>query len=125
MQDKEYMRIAGIKHRATPKGKASILLRHAKHRSEKRQIAFDLDKEWIEEKIKKGKCELSNLNFDLKNSDDLQFNPFAPSIDKIDPKKGYTKNNCRVVLVCVNFGIGQWGIEVYTKVAKAVIDTQR
>lgn len=120
----EYMRIAGIKYRATAKGKANILLRHAKNRSEKRKIDFDLDKNWLVEKLNYGKCELSDIEFDFSSNGLSHFNPLSPSIDRIDPNKGYTKDNCRVVLVCVNFGIGQWGIDIYKKVAKAVINTQ-
>lgn len=124
MQDKEYMRLAGIKFRATAKGKRNILLRHAKNRSIKKNLPFDLDKNWIDIKLKNGKCELSNIDFQFTSDNDLHFNPFSPSIDRVDPKKGYTKDNCRVVLVCVNFGLGQWGMSTYLQVARAVIDTQ-
>ena len=116
------MRLAGIKYRATSKGKGNILLRHAKNRSIRKNIEFDLDKNWLNTKLDNGKCELSNLDFDFTNDNDLHFNPFSPSIDRIDPKKGYTKDNCRVVLVCANFGLGEWGMDIYLKVAKAIIE---
>ena len=125
MQHKEYMRLAGIKYRSTAKGKGNILLRHAQNRSQKNNLSYDLDKDWLDKKLSHGKCELSNISFDFSSKENLHFNPFAPSIDRIDPKQGYTKDNCRVVLVCVNFALGQWGLNTYLQVAKAVIDAQR
>jgi len=103
MQDKEYMRLAGIKFRATAKGKRNILLRHAKNRSIKKNLPFDLDKNWIDIKLKNGKCELSNIDFQFTSDNDLHFNPFSPSIDRVDPKKGYTKDNCVPCCATCNF----------------------
>jgi hypothetical protein len=122
---KEYMRLAGVKYRATSKGKGNILLRHAKQRSARKGLSCDLDKEWVNEKLQKQICELSGIKFDFTNNDASHFNPYCPSIDRIDPTKGYTKDNCRMVLVAVNFGLGEWGINSYIKIAQAVIDTQK
>ena len=124
MADKEYNRLAGIKYRSTQKGKGNILLRHAKNRSLKKNLDFNLDQDWLNEKLNYGKCVLSNISFNFSVKEDLHFNPFAPSIDRIDPKKGYTKDNCRIILVCLNLALGQWGMNTYLQVAKAVIDTQ-
>ena len=125
MDKKEYNRIAGIKHRSTHKGKSSILLRHAKFRAIKYKLPFDLDREWIIKKLELGFCEISGVKFDLSSNGKNHFNPYGASIDRINPKQGYTNDNCRVVLTCINFAIGQWGIDTYLKVAKLVIDTQR
>jgi hypothetical protein len=125
MDKKEYLRLAGIKYRETPKGKGNILLRHAKKRSEKKGLPCDIDMEWINEKLQNQVCELSGIKFDFTNNDISHFNPYCPSIDRINPQKGYTKDNCRMVLVAVNFGLGEWGFEDYIKIAKAVIDTQK
>jgi hypothetical protein len=46
---------------------------------------------------------------------------FAPSIDKIDPAGGYTVDNCRLVMVAINFAINAWGLEVYLTLAGAAI----
>ena len=40
-------------------------------------------------------------------------------MDRIDPNEFYTLNNCRLVMVAVNFGMNAWGLEVYLKLAKA------
>jgi hypothetical protein len=46
---------------------------------------------------------------------------FAPSIDKIDPAGFYTVENCRLVMVAINFAINAWGLEVYLRLAEAAI----
>ena len=125
MDIKEYNRLAAIKNRSKPIGKSAILLRHAKARSNKYNFPFDLDRDWVIKKLKAGICELSKIPFDLTANGKNHFNPYGPSIDRIDPQKGYTKNNCRIILICINFAIGQWGIKNYLTVAKTVIDTQR
>ena len=70
-----------------------------------KNIPFDLDLEWYVEGLKQG-CALTKLPFDLfsdiydkKNG---PYSPYQPSIDRIDPDKGYLKNNCRVILFSLN-----------------------
>lgn len=38
-------------------------------------------------------------------------NPFAPSLDQVDPGTGYTAWNIRVVSVIVNTAMNEWGEE--------------
>lgn len=47
---------------------------------------------------------------------------FAPSIDKIDPTDFYTVENCRLVMVAINFAINSWGLEVYLRLAQAAVE---
>ena len=47
---------------------------------------------------------------------------FAPSLDKINPEKPYTVDNCRLVMVAVNFALNAWGDEVRLKLARAAIE---
>lgn len=39
-------------------------------------------------------------------------NPYAPSIDRINPGKGYTKENCRVIVMALNAAMGCWGEKI-------------
>jgi hypothetical protein len=47
--------------------------------------------------------------------------PFAPSIDRKLSDGHYTPANVRLVCVAVNFGMGQWGQELYMKLARAAV----
>ena len=41
------------------------------------------------------------------------------------PRGGYTVDNVRLVYTCVNFGMGQWGQEVYLHCARAAVEYDR
>lgn len=112
-------------YRLNAVGRAYHMLYNCKKRSEKLGLDFNLTKEWLIEKLNKGVCEITNERFDfgLPNTP-CYYNPYAPSVDKIDPKKGYTKENCRIVLIAVNFGMNEWGLETYLKIAKKAIENQ-
>lgn len=106
------------KYYVTVPGRAGALLSSTKKRK-KTLLGFDLDKAWIQERIAKGHCEVSGLPFVLT----LGHPPhaYAPSIDRIDSLKGYSKGNCRVVLWCLNAAFGHWGFEEAAKVWSAVL----
>ena len=48
--------------------------------------------------------------------------PFAPSLDRISSQGGYTADNVRLVCIAVNFGMGQWGEELYLTFARAAVE---
>lgn len=54
--------------------------------------------EWIKGKLLAGVCEVTGIAFEFERNG----NPFFPSIDRIDSSKGYTPDNCRVVLWIIN-----------------------
>ena len=72
------------------------LLSRARDRSKKKKLKFDLDEWWLANKMNKGVCEVTGLPFSLER-DKYNKRRFAPSIDKIDPDKGYTQDNCQLV----------------------------
>ena len=47
-------------------------------------------------------CEATGLPLSLELDSRYQHSPFKPSIDKIDPKKGYIRDNCQIVSVIYN-----------------------
>jgi hypothetical protein len=58
----------------------------------------------------KGRCSVSNVPFDITNTDDKKWRrPFRPSIDRIDSSGHYTRDNSRLVCSLVNFAMGAWG----------------
>lgn len=89
-----------------PRHRASILNCGARKRSTERDLEYDLDIDWVHEKLLKGVCEVSGIPFKF----DYEYTPggygvgraFAPSLDRVDPMKGYTKDNVKVVVWCYN-----------------------
>jgi hypothetical protein len=75
-------------------------LEAAKTRAKQKQFAFDLTEEWGRS-IWTGCCSLSGIEFTTERTSRGP-TMFAPSIDRIDSKKGYTQDNCRFVLVAIN-----------------------
>jgi hypothetical protein len=98
---KEYQR---KRYRTLP-GRTSGLLTHTKMRSKAKQLPFDLDYDWLYSKIEAGVCESTGCEFDLES---IESTPLSPSIDRIDSSKGYTKDNCRVVIWGYNVAKSSW-----------------
>jgi hypothetical protein len=48
--------------------------------------------------------------------------PFAPSIDRILSSGDYTPENTRLVCAAVNFGMGQWGEELFLTLARYAVE---
>lgn len=93
-------------------------MRRTAKRCKREGFEFDLDDAWYIERLKAGVCELTGLPFDLSAT----LGPYSPSIDRIIAGTGYTKRNCRVVLHCLNFAMGNWGIAAFLPVARALIE---
>jgi hypothetical protein len=108
------------RYRTTVRGRADSLLQQAKRRAAEKNWSFDLTVEWIEERIKRG-CELSGLEFDLRNGQGKGRLPRAPSIDRIDSDKGYTQGNCRVVCLAINVALNHWGLAEAAPIWRAVL----
>lgn len=65
----------------------------------------------ILEKIKNGKCEVTNRSFDVRYKSKYFHNPFNISPDRIDSSKGYTKQNVRWVCTWVNYASNQYDLD--------------
>ena len=107
----------------TISGRANYLLLGCKKRSKLKNIECSLDREWFEEKLKIGKCEISGILFDLKMSETSRSNPFGPSPDRINVLQGYTPENTRLVLNLINAAMGDWGEAPFFKVVNAISHT--
>ena len=90
--DKAYRHNYEVMRRLTIEGRASQLLRRARHISKIKGWDYDLDAAWIIERMTR--CKRTDTPFVLVAD---HRHPYAPSIDRIDGKLGYTKANCRVV----------------------------
>lgn len=95
-------------YRLTDKGIAAEIVRRTKYISKKESLNFDLDKEWVLNKLNDidWKCELTKIPL-KRRRDNLEhrrtgFQWDSVSIDKIIPSEGYIKSNVRFVINQVN-----------------------
>ena len=113
------------RYRKTIKGRATNLFKSSKyvvetiHRIRKRKtFEFSISKEWVLEKLEGGVCEVTNLPFDIGgNARSL----FLPSVDRINSKIGYTKENCQMVIFGYNAAKNMNTHEDVMRLAKALV----
>lgn len=103
---------------ARRKDVVKFIVRGAKSRSIKNGHEFDLTLEWAHARWT-GKCELSGLPFDWSKP---LLHAFSPSIDRINPLKGYTQDNCRFILQAINAFKGSWSDETMFAIASAMLE---
>lgn len=90
-----------------PEGRAAYIWRAARTRAKEKGIAFSITSDDVLSLIETGKCALSGIPFVFTKAKTLR-NPFAPSLDRINPKNGYTKGNVRAVCVLGNYARSNW-----------------
>lgn len=104
------------------------MLSNAVKRAVEKNLPFDLDVEYLKQIYNDsgGVCAISGLPF----STDPHYNTFdkgnayRPSLDKIEPDKGYVRGNVRIILHCLNIALSNGGLAFYLKIAETVIDYQ-
>ena len=84
--------------------RARKLLHAAAARAACRNESVTLDAAFVAAKIEQG-CPILGMPFDLEGNG---LSPLAPSLDRIDSKKGYTPENTRVVAAFVNYAKNRW-----------------
>lgn len=113
-----------LKKMENHKWRLGKLLASAKNRSKTKKLKFNIDIEYVlelwEENL--GCCALTGQPFDLTSwGEKGQVNPQAPSIDRIIPKKGYTKGNIRLITYHMNISLSDFGTEEFERLAKAYL----
>lgn len=106
------------KYFCSPKGQAIILYSRCHTRAKRLGLPFSLTSEFLITKLNEGKCEATGIPFEYKKGGR---GPFSPSVDRINPEKGYTNKNCRVVCCSFNFAKGTWTDEDVIKMSKAFL----
>lgn len=105
--------------------RAGTLLAGAKTRAKAKGIKCTLKKEWVVKKLNAGYCEVSGIPFKIKpyslKKDYTHVNPYAPSLDQIQPSGGYTEGNVQVVCDQINKMKGDRTITQTVKVARELI----
>jgi hypothetical protein len=96
--------------------RSKILVSAAFDRAKQKNLPYDLDTEWCRNELTKG-CAMTNIPFGVD-----QNVPTAPSIDRVDSSKGYTKDNCRIVLKVMNFWKREYSDDALYQIAKAFVE---
>ena len=108
----EHLAKRGAKRLLEKRGMA--LVASARTRACKRRIEFNLDQhiDSIQQRIDIGLCELSGIPFDLSPGRTFA----SPSLDRINPDKGYVYTNIRVICHAMNVALGDWGEDALRQV---------
>jgi hypothetical protein len=93
----------------------------ARQRAAAKGVPFDLTAEFLLRKAEAARfrCELTGIEFYSPHRSAGRINPFRPSIDRINPRRGYTEDNVRVVVFAINAMLFDWGEETFVRVANA------
>lgn len=120
---RERMRRWQADAREKPAHRGITILSSIKHRAKTKGLDFDLDIEFISEGIRNG-CPKTGLPFHLEQVEGGRAtkHPMAPSVDRIDSTKGYTKDNCQVVSTFYNLAKNGWDEEVILDLMSRVTD---
>lgn len=98
-------------------------------RARQRKIAFGLTCDGLAEMLcrQEWRCAITGLRFETRSIAGAKAfrDPFRPSVDRIDPPRGYIDGNCRLVCTAVNFAIGEWGEEIFFAIAEAAVARRR
>ena len=94
-----------------------VALNAARSRCKTRGLEFDLTEADIGEPTH---CAVTGIPFDMSKSFN-DGNTFCPSLDRIDPKKGYVKGNVRVVIHAYNLAKHTGNDASVLKMARALV----
>lgn len=105
--DREYRLLKHAEYYATVRGRAVRLINSARKSADGCTLTLG----HVIAGIEKGICPLTGIEFDLRTAERARSgrhtNPHAPSLDRIDPRLGYTNENTRVVAWQYNFMKGE------------------
>lgn len=68
-----------------------------------------------------GKCALTGIRFEFTALPGARIRPWIPSIDRIDSRLPYTKENCRLICASVNTALNQFGEGVLRAIAHGIL----
>lgn len=108
-------------YRRTIIGKTNSLLIGAKRRAKDKNREYTISKEWMNQTWmeQNGCCLLTGIKFSLDSCDGTghHFNPYTPSLDRINPSGGYTPDNTRLICTGLNLALNSFGDDTYAHIA--------
>ena len=92
------------------------ILSQRKYSAKKKGMDYNLTDEWRDDKLSTGKCEKTGIPFVYEFH-----SPYVPSIDRIDSSKGYTTDNCQMVITVYNTAKNVYTDDLMLEMSKALI----
>jgi hypothetical protein len=114
--------LRAVRNRARAAARAKLSHGRKERKNQNIGAVCDLNYQWIRDRLDKGICEATGIKFDYSAEQDGFTNPWAPSIDRIDSMRGYTKDNCQVVVWIYNRAKGEDSHEDVKTLAKALME---
>lgn len=92
----------------------------ARKNARNRGIEFELTRDEFDAICRRadGKCEVTQIPFNLIVRPNSLRRPWAPSLDRIDASKHYEATNCRLVCGIVNAAMSDWGEATFWSLVK-------
>lgn len=110
------------KYKCTLAGMATSLLCNARDRAKRGHLEINIDRQWVIEHLLPLRCEATGVELVLERDENVTHTAFRPSIDRIDNRKGYTKDNCRIVSVIYNKAKSDYNDEDVLRMAQALVE---
>jgi len=117
---------------STLKGFLKNLIKESKKRAKKKKLNYDLDYNYLEELWKKqnGKCNLSGMTMTHINNYGLKKKisrccPTNVSIDRINSKKGYIKENSQLICTWIQSAKNDYEQELFLNWIKITCEYQK
>ena len=104
-----------------PDKRLGLLIRTCRSSAKQKGIEFELTADVLMSMIvvQDQKCVLTGIPFSWDFGGTYRANPFAPSIDRKDSRKGYTYDNIQIVCYAVNLAKNEYPLDVFDKICSA------
>lgn len=125
-RNREQTRTNQRKYITRPHGRAVCLFNSAKSRARRKNEEFKLSLDDVIKGLLIGRCEKTGIEFDIsmnpRHEKRTSVNPFAPSIDKINPAGIYEPSNVQYVSCWYNIARSQYTEEFFIEMCKKVLE---
>lgn len=104
---------------------AQVLIANSYERSRQKGLEHSLTDEWVRDRLAGG-CEVTGLPFVLFRSGQRGItHAHSPSLDRINPMRGYTTDNTRLVVLMFNRAKGINTDEEFFELCRTIVNTSR
>ena len=114
--------IARISETGNLRRHVAMMVQKAKQRSKARGFQVEATVEYVLGLLaaQKCKCAITGIELDLRVNDGTIRRAFAPSIDRINPKLGYTNENIRITSLIANIAMSDLSYQDFEEMCIAV-----